>query len=590
MQSRTATAEPAPDTSATSEEAIRRQLDKMLSSRSFRQVDRLQRFLAFIVEETLAGRGDVLKEYPIGVDVFSKDSSFDPRMDPIVRVQARRLRIRLATYYRDEGQNDELLIELPKGGYTPIFRKVESAAPRRPAGAVLVGRNTVMVQPFEDDSPAGDQAYFCKGLRAQIVYSLSKEDSILLVSRDSDHENSVGASPAAALIVTGSVRKSRDILRITMHVTDAVRGCFLWSESIDRSLDDVFAIQEEVAQMVNRTVCSELLGDPSRKPFRRHTENLAAHNMYLQGRYHLDQRTEQGLRKAMEFFGKAIAEDPHLAQAYAGLADAHNLLAHYGVLAPADVWTKAASNAAQAVMLDPDSAEAHTSLAHVKATQDWDWAGADREFQHAISLNPRYATAHHWYAVSCLAPLGRLELAMEEMLMAQALDPVSSIIGRDIAIIHYYQRNFDLALEQCDHAIEQNPHFSAGYWTLGLVQEQREDYDEAIAAFQRAIELSPPSPRIQGALGRVYARSGNRSEAMGILGELDALSRRRYISPFELALIYFALDRKEEAFERLTKAYADRCFELITIKVDPRFDAVRSDHRFKTLFRQLGLP
>jgi serine/threonine-protein kinase len=292
----------------------------------------------------------------------------------------------------------------------------------------------------------------------------------------------------------------------------------------------------------------------------------------------------------MEFFAKAIAEDPQLAQAYAGLADAHNLLAHYGVLAPADVWTKAASNAAQAVMLNGDSAEAHTSLAHVKATQDWDWAGAEREFQHAISLNPRSATAHHWYAVSCLAPLGRLELAMEEMLMAQALDPVSSIIARDIAIIHYYQRQFDLALEQCDHTIEQNPHFSAGYWTLGLVQEQREDYDEAIAAFQRAIELSPPSPRIRGALGRVYARSGRKQEAMGILAELDALSRRRYISPFELALIYFALDRKEEAFERLTKAYADRCFELITIKVDPRFDAVRNDPRFTSLFRQLGLP
>lgn len=590
MQAKSGVAELSPEPAHGSDEVIRRQLNRILASRSFRQVDRLQRFLAFIVEETLAGRGDVLKEYPIGVDVFAKDPSFDPRMDPIVRVQARRLRIRLATYYKDEGQSDELMIELPKGGYTPTFRKLEVAAPKRPAGAVLVGRNTVMVLPFEDDSPGGDQAYFCKGLRHQIVYSLSKEDSILLVSRDSEDVSAPGASPGAAIVVTGSVRKSRDVLRITMHVTDAVRGCFLWSESIDRSLEDSFAIQEEVAQMVQKTVCSEMLDGPGRKPFRRHTENLAAHNMYLQGRYHLDQRTEQGLRKAMEFFGRAITEDPQLAQAYAGLADAHNLLAHYGVLAPADVWTKAASNAAQAVILDDDSPEAHTSLAHVKATQDWDWAGAESEFQRAISLNPRSATAHHWYAVSCLAPLGRLELAMEEMLMAQALDPVSSIIARDIAIIHYYQRNFELALEQCDHAIEQNPHFSAGYWTLGLVQEQREDYEEAIAAFQRAIELSPPSPRIQGALGRIYARSARKPEAMQILGQLDALSRRRYISPFELALIYFALGSKEEGFERLTKAYQDRCFELITIKVDPRFDSVRSDPRFTSLFRQLGLP
>jgi TolB-like protein/tetratricopeptide (TPR) repeat protein len=590
MQSKSGVAEPPVGPSQATDELVRRQLNRILTSRSFRQVDRLQRFLAFIVEETLSGRGDVLKEYPIGVDVFAKSSSFDPRMDPIVRVQARRLRIRLASYYKDEGQGDDLMIELPKGGYIPIFRKLETAAPKRPAGAVLVSRNTVMVLPFEDDSPAGDQAYFCKGLRHQIVYSLSKEDSILLVSRDSEVESLHGATPGAALVVSGSVRKCRDVLRITMHVTDAVRGCFLWSESIDRNPGDVFSVQEEVAQMVQHTVCSEMLDGPDRKPFRRHTENLAAHNMYLQGRYHLDQRTEQGLRKAMDFFGRAITEDPQLAPAFAGLADAHNLLAHYGVLAPADVWTKAASNAAQAVILDDDSAEAHTSLAHVKATQDWDWAAAEREFLRAISLNPRYPTAHHWYAVSCLAPLGRLELAMEEMLMAQALDPVSSIIGRDIAIIHYYQRNFDLALEQCDHAIEQNPHFSAGYWTLGLVQEQRADYEEAIAAFQRAIELSPPSPRILGALGRIYARSGRKPEAMGILGELDALAKRRYISPFELALIYFALDRKEEAFERLAKAYQDRCFELITIKVDPRFDSVRTDPRFTSLFRQLGLP
>jgi serine/threonine-protein kinase len=573
-----------------SNEQIRKQLDRILSSRSFRQVDRLQRFLAFIVEETLSGRGDILKEYPIGVDVFNKDSSFDPRMDPIVRVQARRLRIRLATYYRDEGQSDELLIELPKGGYTPIFRKLESAAPPRPVGAALVGRNTVMVLPFEDQSPSADQAYFCKGIRQQIVLSLAKQDSILLISRDSESDQARSGSPGAALLVSGSVRKSRDVLRITMHVIDAVRGNFVWSDSIDRVPADVFSIQEEVAAMVERVVTLELLDGPGRKPFRRNTENLAAHNMYLQGRYHINQRTEQGLQKAMDFFTRAIAEDPQLAEAYAGLADAHNLLAHYGVLAPADVWTKAASNAAQAVMLDDESAEAHTSFAHVKATQDWDWAGAEREFQRAIALNPRYATAHHWYAVSCLVPLGRLELAMEEMLMAQALDPISSIIARDIAVIHYYRRDFDAALEQCDHTIEQNPHFSAVYWTLGLVQEQREDFDEAIAALQRAIELSPPSPRVQGALGRVYARAGRKADALRILTELDALSRRRYISPIELALIYFALDRKDEAFERLTRAYQDRSFELITIKVDPRFDQVRKDPRFIALFRQLDLP
>jgi serine/threonine-protein kinase len=573
------------------DEAIRRELGLILKSRSFRQVDRLQRFLAFIVEETLAGRGDVLKEYPIGVDVFAKDSSFDPRMDPIVRVQARRLRIRLANYYRDEGHDDSIVIELPKGGYTPTFRQHETVVPKRPAGSALVSRNTVMVQPFADHSAGGDLGYFCQGLPHEIVNALAKEASILIVSRESAQDGSdPGNTSSAAMIVSGSIRKSKELLRITMHLSDATRGSFVWSHSIDRDSGDVFAVQEEVAQLVSRAVREELIAGTGKRGAKRQTENLAAHNLYLQGRYHLNQRTEHGLRRAVDFFTRAIAEDPQIAAAYAGLADADNLLAHYGVLAPADVWTKAASNAAQAVMLDDESAEAFTSYAHVKATQDWDWAGSEREFQRAISLDPRYPTAHHWYAVSCLTPLGRLDEALEELLMAQSLDPVSSIVARDIALNHYYRGDLEAALEQCDHTIEQNPHFSPAYWTLGLVQEQRGDLDEAIAAFQRAIELSPPSLRILGALGRALARAGKKEEAMRVLRELEGLAAKRYISPFELALIHFALERKDEGFALLSKAFQDHCFELSTIKVDPRFDSVAKDARFAELIRQIGLP
>jgi TolB-like protein/tetratricopeptide (TPR) repeat protein len=576
-----------------SEEPIRRELKRILVSRSFRQVDRLQRFLSFIVEETLSGRGDRLKEYPVGVDVFGKDQSFDPRMDPIVRVQARRLRIRLTTYYQDEGQNDEVIIELPKGGYAPIFRRSESTTPaKKPSSIALVSRNTVMVRPFDDYSGSSNQDYFCKGLSQEIVHGLSQVDSIVVVSRDpSADARGPEGTPSAAIVVTGSVRKARDTVRVTTQLTDTVRGCYLWSDTVDGKIDDTLSIQTEVARSVVQTVRQQLLGGGlPKKGGHRPTENLAALNMYLQGRYHLDQRTEQGLRKALEFFEKAIAEDPQFADAYAGLSDAHGLLGHYGVTAPASVWTRAASNATQAVLLDDESAEAHTSLAHVRSTQDWDWAGAEREFRRAISLNPRLAPAHHWYAVSCLAPLGRLDEALEELLLAQALDPVSSIISRNIAVLHYYLRDYENAMEQCDRTIEQNPHFAPAYWTLGLIQEQRGDFDESIAAFQRAIDLSPPNPRILGALGRTFARAGRKDEALRILHELDELAKRRYISPFEQALIYFALGRMDEGFERLSKAYQDRCFELITVKVDPQFDSVKKDARFKTLFQQLGLP
>jgi tetratricopeptide (TPR) repeat protein len=319
-------------------------------------------------------------------------------------------------------------------------------------------------------------------------------------------------------------------------------------------------------------------------------ENLAAYNLYVQGRYHLNQRTEEGLRKSVEFFEKAIVENAQYAEAYSGLADAYGLLGHYGVLSPAEVWTKAASNAAWAVLQDDDSAEAHTSLAHVKSTQDWDWLGSEREFQRALSLNPRYATAHHWYAMSCLAPLGRLDEACDEMILAQTLDPISSIIGRDLARIYYYRQEFDAALEQCDRTIELNPHFSPGYWILGLVQEQRGDFDESAAAFQRAIQLSPRSPLMHAALGRTLALSGKRNEALRILRDLEDLGTGRYVSPFELAAIHFALAQADEGFIWLTKAFQDRCFELICLRVDPRWQSLRGNPRFQKLFEQLGLP
>lgn len=569
------------------------QLNRILSSKAFRQADRLKRFLTFIVEEMIAGRGERLKEFVVGVEVFGKDESFDPRNDPIVRVQARRLRAQLARYYHEEGQEDDLAIDLPKGGYTPVFRPLKSAPPKRPVTSTLVSRNTIMVLPFSDHSPAGDQAYFCQGISQEIIHGLAGMEEIRLVAWTGSPDTDVRDAAErlnAAMIITGSVRKAGAEVRITTNLIDTASGCYIWSGSMDRITDNIFAVQEEVAHAVAGQLKAELAGEGHTRGPRRSTDNLAAYNLSVQGRYHLNQRTEEGLRKAVEFFEKAIIEDAQYAQAYSGLADAYGLLGHYGVLAPAEVWTKAASNAAWAVLQDENSAEAHTSLAHVKSTQDWDWLAAQRGFQRAIALNPRYPTAHHWYAVSCLAPLGKLDEAREEMILAQALDPISSIIARDLARIDYYRQDFEVALEQCDHAIELNPHFSPAYWILGLVQEQRGELDESAAAFQRAIQLSPQSPIMQAALARTLALSGKQHDAIRILEELDKLAEKRYVSPFELALLHFALSQPEKGFEWLTKAFQDRCFELISIRVDPRFKSLKGNPRFHTLFNQLGLP
>ena len=573
---------------------IQQQLERLLASATFRQVDRLKRFVSFVVFEAIAGRSDQLKEYVIGVQVFDKETSFDPRADPIVRVQARRLRARLVRYYQEEGRPDEVMIDLPKGGYAPAFRHREAGTTvKRSITASLLNQNTVAVLPFADHSAAGDLGYFCNALRHEVIHALAAVETLRVLAWDpaepahaSDSRQAVNTLHAA-MVVNGSIRTVGEKLRVIAHLIDGASGCYLWSESMDFSTTDL-ASQEAIAQIIVQKVQPDALG---RGPLRgsRQTGNLAARNLYLQGRYHMNQRTEEGLQKAVEFFERAIVEDSQYALAHSGLADGYGLLTHYGVFAPAQVWTKAASSAASAVMLDGNSAEAHTSLAHVKSTQDWDWLGAEREFQRAISLDPGYATAHHWYAVSCLVPTGRLDEALDEMFVAQSLDPVSSIVARDLALVHLYRRDLDAALEQCDHAIELNPHFSPAYWTLGLVQEQRKDFDESAAAFQRGIHLSAQTPRMQSALARTLALAGKRKEALEILRKLEALARHRYISPFEFASMRFALGQVDAGFRWLDQACQDRSFELLSMRVDPRLDSVRGDRRLDAIASQMGL-
>ena len=568
-----------------SEQAIRGHLSVLLSSTAFAQADRLKRFLRYVVEETVAGRGEGLKEYSIGVEVFDREASFDPRTDPIVRVQARRLRARLTRYYEEEGRHEQIRIELPKGSYAPVFHHQGALASRRTVATALASRNTITILPFADRSPNGDMAYFCEGLSEEIINALAKLQQVRVVAAP---KNGEVTAAQAATIITGSVRKSGNELRITVQFVDSANGSYLWSERLDRTAGDEFRIQEQIAQAVLERIKTDLIGsDGGRRSHR--PASVSAYNLYLQGRYHCSQRTDAGLRKALDFFERAISEDPQYAAAYSGLADAYSLLSHYGVLPPAEVWTKAASNAAWAVLLDDELAEGHTSLAHVKATQDWDWHGAEHEYQRAISLDPRSATAHHWYAVTCLVQLGRLDDALDEMLLAQTLDPVSTIISRDTARVLFYRREFEAALEQCDRTIERDPYFSGTYWMLGLVQEQLRDLDEAAAAFQRGIQLVPDSRMLRGALGRIFALSRKTSKAKQIIREIEDSSGQRYVSPFEPAMIYFALGDLDRGFDCLAKAQEERCFELIALNIDPRFDNLRGDSRLRAIANQIGL-
>ncbi len=577
------------------DERVREALKRILASRSFEGVESLKRFLDFVVSETLAGRGDQLKEFSVGEDAFGKGASFDPRNDPIVRVQARRLRSRLERYQQAEGQSDEVFIELPKGGYVPSFRKREVAVRQRPVLTVLLDRNSVVVQTFKCSSSDTRVLELCRGIHGDLVHSLTQLEGItVLAGRKSADASDAGGQVGrthAAIMVAGSVHRMRDQVRINAQLVDAVTGNYIASESLDRVLDkNDFTLQDEIVALVTRRIRDGLLEGPVRRTGAQTPQNLAAHNLYLQGRYQLDQRTEDSLRLSANLFERSIAEDAQFAKAHAGLADAYELMGHYGVIAPLEVWTKAPSSAGMAVLLDDRSAEAHTALAHVRSTQDWDWSAAEYEYRRAIELDPRSATAHHWYAMSCLAPMGRLDEALDSIQVAHALAPLSAIISRDVAGIRYYRREYDLALEQCDQAIELNPYFAQSYWTLGQIQEQRDDTVEALAAFTRAQELAPNSPRNRGALGRMLAICGKTKQAQSIMKELQALAQQRYVSPLIVASLSFALQMEEQGYRWLRKAFQDRCFELLLLRVDPRFESFAKDPVFQDLARQLGLP
>jgi serine/threonine-protein kinase len=578
------------------------QLDRILASTPFANSGRLSRLLRFTVESVTEGKLDQLKEYALAISVFDKRDSFDSRFDPIVRVEAGRLRNRLRQYYENEGRDDAVIIDLPKGSYVPRFVSAGTSRENPPregtAKTQSYSANWIAVLPFADHSPGADQEYFCDGMTEELINALTKLrglrvaalNSALQMRGKADDYRKVAEQLKVGSIVAGSVRKAGNRLRITVQLIDTSNGCYLWSEIYDRQIEDVFAIQEDISQAIVAKLKVQIADGQSSHLVRRYTGNFDAYTLYLKGRYCWNQRSEQSLRKAVEFFEQALALDPRYVPAFSGLADSYALLGNSGAEPPKSVKAKAMEAALKAVELDATLAEAHTTLGHVRATYCWDWPGACTEYKLAMALNPAYATVHHWYAITYLSPLGLFENARTEIEKAEELDPLSASIKRDIAVILYNGRLYEQAIEQCKKTIELEPAFQSSYWALGLAYGGVSQYDEAVSAFQHALRHSVShTPRFLGALGHVYARWGKQPEALKVLDEMNELSKTRYVSPFDFAMIHLGFGNSDTAFEWLERACKARCYELVFLKVDPRFDSVRSDLRFTRLLKRLGL-
>lgn len=570
---------------------VRQQLARILRSRVFFPSARISRFLRFAVEETISGRASQLKEYLLGVEVFDRPADYDPRTDPIVRVEARRLRAKLSRYYETEGVADILIIDLPTGGYVPRF-SARHSAPGVPAPKFR-GR-TIAVLPFANLSAEPGSEYFSQGLTTELIHALTRVEDLQVAAWTSASQ--LGGRPHdlgeirrrlnVELILDGAVRQASGMVRMTARLIDAATGVYLWSETYDRRLSGIFAIQEEIAEAIVGVLKVRLTGahPPRAEP------NLETYRLYLKGRFHWSARTEESLRTSVEWFQQAISRDAHYAPAYAGLADAWSLLGEFGYAQPAEVMPRAKSAALRALELDSTLAEAHTSLALIRSLYDWEWHESETHYRRALELNPGYAQAHHWYAVDFLVLLARFDEAVIEILHARRLDPLSPGVNESAGFVLTTSRRFEEAVEHYRAVIQQSPEYFRAHTSLGRALGFLGRYDEAIASLLRGRELSDDVPSIYGALGQIYALAGREAEARRELSRLHELASRRSVSATCFALIHTGLGEHQKALDWLELSLQRRELPLTSIGVHPAYDALRREPRFKVMIQRIGLP
>lgn len=461
-------------------------------------------------------------------------------------------------------------------------------APKQPSVAVL---------PFTDLSSQQDQEYFCIGLAEELTLALTRVPGLQVTSRSSasrvaereDDLETIGRKLGVRSVLEGTVRKEGPRLRVTSQLVDMEGGYNLWSERFDREFSDVFTIQEEIARHIVETLQLTLVGDlraPGADESRQHPE---AYNLYLEGRYFADKRTEEGLKRALDLYRQALDQAPDYARAWAGMADSYSLLGIYGLSPPRDVMPRAREAASRALDLDASLADAHASLGCVRSVYEWDWPKAEASYHKARELDPRHALTRHGYAVHCLMPSGRFEQALDELRRARDLDPLSPVILTSLGLPHYYARRYDEAVAAYRHALELDPNFGMAHFFLGRAFVEQGRYPEAIQALERAVELSGESPEKTAALAHVQAVAGDEKGARKLLEKLEHQADTRYVSPVLRSQVLVGLGRREAALESLEEALDLKAVDLVWVEHHPVFDDLRDESRFRNLLDRGGL-
>jgi adenylate cyclase len=389
-------------------------------------------------------------------------------------------------------------------------------------------------------------------------------------------------------VVEGSVRRLGGRLRITAKLVDARTEENLWSEQYDRDVDDVFSIQSDIAHRTAEALNLEILVRERQGIERRFTRNIDAYHSYLKGRYFWNKRNKEALEKAIGYFQQALEKDPDYAPAYAGLADSYAVLALLEFVAPKQAYPEAKRLVERALAIDDGLAEAHTSLALIRFQYDWDWPGSEKEFKKAIELNANYAPAHHFYA-DMLKAQGRFDEAMEQISLAQELDPLSLAISTGVGHVLYLSRRYDDSIRQYARTVELDPSFMQTHLWFGRPYLQKGMYPEAIAELQKAVSLSGESTVALAMLGHALASAGRKAEAEQVMQKLLDRSKSAYVPSYWIAVIYNGFRDKQNVLAWLERAYDERSSWLAWVKVEPRFDWLRADPGFDSIVKRLGL-
>src|SRR6266571_2933131 len=490
------------------------------------------------------------------------------------------------------------LAKAPADRFASVAEFTAALEETRPGAAPsLVGRTrSIAVLPFVNASADPDNEYLSDGISDELINALTKVDGLRIASRTSAFAlkgkpqdiRAIGALLGVSAVLEGTVRQSGDRLRITAQLAAADDGRALWSERYDRALDDVFAIEDEIARTIVSTLRTTFLADIADPTPRRYTHNLEAYSLYLKGRFCWNKRSQEGVLESISFFKQAIDHDPDYALAYSGLSDSYALQVDYRSVPVTEGYRLAREYALKALALDQSLPEAHTSLAWVLHVYDWDWPGAMREYARALELNPGFATAHHWYSYVLLVN-GQAEQAMTEALTALELDPSSLSVRRGVGWISYYTRRYEQALYHLRRAVAMNPTSEDTYRVMGLVLMQQGAYAEAERAFREAITLSPDLSYATAGVAHVLALSGRRREAEAMVAELEARAREHYVTPVALCIAHLGLRNVDQVFHWLDRAYEDRRGWLTYMKVDPIFDPMRNEPRYTAFLKRMRL-